>query len=74
MHDQLENGRSFRLFNVIDAFNKEGLAIDVDLSLPASRVIRSLDQIIEWRDKPTQIRCDNGPEFISHLLANFKTL
>jgi putative transposase len=42
----------------------------MDLSLPAARVIRSLNQIIEWRGKPTQIRSDNGPEFISHLLAN----
>ena len=65
MHDQLSDGRCFRLFNVIDDFNREGLAIDVDFSLPALRVIRSLNQIIEWRGKPTSIRCDNGPEFIS---------
>ena len=71
MHDQLEDGRSFRLFNVIDDFNREGLAIDVDLSLPAERVKRSLDQIIEWRGKPKQIRCDNGPEYISHVLAEW---
>jgi putative transposase len=66
MHDQLSDGRTFRLFNVIDDFNREGLAIDVDFSLPALRVIRSLNQIIEWRGKPTVIRSDNGPEFISH--------
>jgi len=71
MHDQLEDGRRFRLFNVIDDFNREGLAIDVDLSLPAARVIRSLDQIIEWRGKPMQIRSDNGPEFISQVLATW---
>jgi len=71
MHDQLEDGRSFRLFNVIDDFNREGLAIDVDLSLPAARVIRSLNQIIEWRGKPKQIRSDNGPEFISQALASW---
>ena len=47
MHDQLANGRSYRLFNVIDDFNREGLAIDVDFSLPAARVMRSLDQVIE---------------------------
>lgn len=71
MHDQLIDGRSYRLFNVIDDFNREGLAIEVDFSLPASRVIRALDQIIEWRGKPKQIRCDNGPEYISNLLATW---
>lgn len=65
MHDQLVDGRSFRMLNVLDDFNREGLAMDVDISLPATRVIRSLDQIIEWRGKPDSIRCDNGPEYIS---------
>jgi putative transposase len=65
MHDQLSDGRSIRLFNVIDDFNREGLGIDVDFSLPSERVIRSLDQIIEWRGQPLMIRCDNGPEYIS---------
>ncbi len=69
MHDQLSDGHSCRLFNVIDDFNREGLTIDADISLPAERVIRSLEQIIEWRGKPEKIRCDNGPEYISHKLA-----
>lgn len=56
MHDQLEDGRSYRLLNVLDDFNREGLAIEVDLSLPSERVIRALDQIIEWRGKPRH--CD----------------
>jgi len=71
MHDQLKNGRSYRLFNVIDDFNREGLGIDVDFSLPSERVVRALNQIIEWRGKPKQLRCDNGPEYISILLANW---
>lgn len=61
MHDQLVDDRACRLFNVIDDFNHEGLTIDADLSLPAERVIRSLNQIIEWRGKPKAIRRDNGP-------------
>ena len=65
MHDQLQDGRSFRLFNVIDDFNREALGIEVDFSLPSERVIRALNQIIEWRGKPRAIRCDNGPEYIS---------
>ena len=52
MHDQLADGRSFRLFNLIDDFNREALAMDIDLSLPAERVVRALDQVIEWRGKP----------------------
>ena len=59
MHAHLSDGRTFRAFNVIDDFNREGLAIDVDISLPALRVTRSLNQIIEWRGKPKAMRCDN---------------
>jgi len=71
MHDQLSDGRSFRLLNVIDDFNREGLSIEVDFSLPAERVIRCLDNIIEWRGMPSIIRCDNGPEYISGLLLQW---
>ena len=71
MHNQLSDGRSFRLFNVLDDYNRKGLGIEVDLSLPTERVIRSLSQIIEWRGKPTTIRCDNGPEYISGKLAEW---
>ena len=49
MADRLGDGRAFRLLNVLDDFNREGLGIEVDFSLPAERVIRSLDRIIEWR-------------------------
>ena len=71
MSDSLTDGRSFRTFNVLDDFNREGLGIDVDLSLPSARVIRSLEQIIEWRGKPLAIRCDNGPEYISQTLKDW---
>lgn len=65
MHDRLLDGRSFRTFNVLDDYNREGLGIEVDLSLPSLRVIRTLERIIEWRGKPRAIRCDNGPEYLS---------
>jgi putative transposase len=71
MHDQLEDGRSFRLFNVIDDFNREALGIEVDFSLPSERVIRALKQIIGWRGKPEVIRCDNGPENISETIRRW---
>jgi putative transposase len=71
MADRLGDGRAFRLLNVLDDFNREGLGIEVDFSLPAERVIRSLDRIIEWRGKPGTIRVDNGPEYISGKLLTW---
>ena len=65
MSDSLKDGRSVRTFNVIDDFNRECLTIDVDFSLPTQRVIRSLERIIEWRGKPSALRCDNGPGYQS---------
>ena len=68
---KLSDGRSIRTFNVLDDFNREGLGIEVDISLPSARVVRALDQIIEWRGKPKALRCDNGPEYISGTLTTW---
>lgn len=51
---------------MLDDFNREGLGIEVDLSLPSARIIRALERIIEWRGKARALRMDNGPEHISH--------
>ena len=71
MADRLADGRQFRLLNVVDDFNREGLGIEVEFSLPAERVVRSLEQIIEWRGRPAAIRVDNGPEYISGTLMKW---
>lgn len=71
MSDALMCGRRFRTFNVVDDFNREVLAIEVDLSLPAQRVIRVLERIVAWRGLPAKLRMDNGPEFISVTLADW---
>ena len=65
MHDALGSGQTFRTFNVLDDYNREGLGIEVDFGLPAERITRCLDQIIEWRGQPKVIRCDNGSEMCS---------
>jgi putative transposase len=71
MSDSLYSGRRYRLLNVIDEFNRELLDVEADTSLPAIRVIRTLEKICEWRGKPKAIRVDNGPEFISHKLEEW---
>jgi putative transposase len=71
MSDSLVDGRRFRLLNVLDDYNRESLAIEVDTSLPSLRVIRVLERLMAERGKPSNIRCDNGPEFISHKLEEW---
>jgi putative transposase len=73
MYDQLVDGRSVRLFNVLDDCNREALGIETDFSLPSERVIRTLNRIIEWRGKPEAIRCDNGSEFTSKKTMKWAT-
>lgn len=71
MSDRLSNGQALRSFNVLDDYNREGLAVELDLSMPARRVIQALDRVIEWRGKPKMIRCDNGPEYLSQALVDW---
>jgi len=68
MHDSLWDGRTFRMLNVIDDYNRQVLWIETDTSLPAQRVIRVLENLKESRGLPEMIRVDNGPEFISRKL------
>lgn len=71
VHDALANGTAFRTFNVLDDYNREGLGVEVDFGLPALRIVRALDQIIEWRGKPRVIRSDNGSEMCSAEFQNW---
>ena len=71
MSDVLMNGQRFRTFNVLDDFNREVLAIEVDTTLPAARVVRVLDRVVAWRGCPEKLRMDNGPEFVSVALADW---
>jgi len=56
------------MFNVVDAFTRECLAIEVDTSLSARRVVAVLDRLVWKHGLPETLRIDNGPEFISEML------
>ena len=68
VHDALGNGRTFRCLNIVDDHSRESLAIEVDTSLPGSRVIRVLEQLADLRGLPHGIVVDNGPEFAGQAL------
>ncbi len=69
--DALTDGRRFRTLNVIDDWNREVLGSEVDFSLPATRVIALLTQVVSRYGAPAQLRVDNGPELISQVLQTW---
>jgi putative transposase len=71
LHDTVASGRTIRLLSVIDVFTREALALEVDTSLPGSRVVRVLDRLVGERERPVQLVLDNGPELISRVLEEW---
>ena len=67
-HDLLATGQRFRTLNIVDDFSRECPAIEVDTSLPGTRVVRVLDRLAETRGLPAEIVLDNGPEMIGKAL------
>jgi len=68
MSDSLRDGRTLRVFNVVDDWSRLCPAIEVDLSLSAHRVVRALEHAGETYGLPKSIVMDNGPEFTSRVL------
>ena len=68
VHDQLSDGRRFRILNVIDDVTKECLAAIADTSISGRRVARELDAVVAWRGKPDLIVSDHGTEFTSNAM------
>jgi putative transposase len=71
LQDALASGRTIRLLSIIDVFTREALALEVDTSLPGSRVVRVLDRLVGERQRPDQLVLDNGPELISRALEEW---
>jgi putative transposase len=70
--DTLANGRTIKMLNVIDEFTREALAIEVDPSIDADKVVEVLDRItVERGGAPVYLRMDNGPELVAHALADW---
>lgn len=71
MRDTLYDGRAFRALNVIDEGNREALRIECGTSVPSSRVVRAMDQLVEVYGKPEAIRLDNGPELTAETFVEW---
>ncbi len=70
MMDRLYNGRAFKVLNIMDDFNREALAMEIDTGIGSLRLVRTLESLKQDGLLPKEIRVDNGPEFLS---VNFVT-
>jgi putative transposase len=68
LQDALAGGRKVRTLSIEDAYTRELLAVEVDTSLPALRVVRVLERLHRERGLPERIVIDNGTEFTSKAL------
>jgi len=68
VHDQMANGRRFRILNIVDDVTHECLASIPDTSISGHRVARELTAVIERRGRPGMIVSDNGTELTSHAI------
>ena len=66
--DALSVGRKFRSLNIVDDFNRECLAAEVDTSITGARVVKVLERLREQRGLPQILVMDNGPEFAGRAL------
>ena len=68
---QLVSIGSIEAFDVLDDFNREALAIEIDTSLPSERLVRVFEQLREERGLPDVLRTDNGPEFLGEVFVSW---
>ncbi|WP_417339047.1 IS3 family transposase [Halomonas kashgarensis] len=66
--DALFNGKRLRALMLVDEFSRECLAIHVDSSIVAANVAEVMTRLSERGRHPSQVRVDNGPEFVSRVL------
>ena len=71
LSDSLYRGPRLRLFCVLDDYNREALAIEVDTSLRSARLVRVFERLKETRGLPSVLRTDNGPEFLGAVFVNW---
>lgn len=68
VHDQMTDGRRFRILGIVDECTRECLGLIADTSISGRRVARELDRIVAWRGKPASIVSDNGTELTSNAI------
>ena len=74
VHDQLSNGRTFRVLTVIDKWHRQCVALEADFALTGQSVVDALNKIAGARPLPYAITVDHGTEFTSKVLDEWRYL
>ena len=72
--DRTDDGRQLKMLPVVDEYTRECLTIEIDRSITAEDVARTLAALFERRGEPSFIRSDNGPEFIAEAVKQWLTI
>lgn len=71
VHDQLFDGRPFRMLTVIDQFGRLSPLIEPPFGFGGRDVVAALDRIIAHTGAPSSITVDHGTEFTSRALEEW---
>ena len=71
VHQRTDDGRAFRILNILDEFSCECLAIRVNRKFNSTSVIDVLMDLFILRGVPSFIRSDNGPEFVAEAVQKW---
>ncbi len=69
--DRTENGKAFKILNIIDEYTRECLATLVDRKLKSEDVLEQLFNLFLFRGIPEYIRSDNGSEFTARAVRKW---
>jgi putative transposase len=65
LHDYMEEGRRYRIFNILDVFSRFAFEPLVETSITGKQVAEHLELLFATFGPPKVLRCDGGPEFQS---------
>jgi len=71
VHDQLADGRPFRVLTVVDQWSRQSPILEAGFSLRGSDVAAALDRVLATGVKPRSITVDHGTEFTSRALEDW---
>jgi putative transposase len=69
--EHTEDGKAFRVLNIIDEYSRECLAALVERKIKSEDVLDQLFNLFVFRAVPEHIRSDNGPEFTARAVRKW---